>query len=180
MRHENAAVIRDLYERQRRAMSRRRSFGRTKPTARVRLVGDLACEVEQDGWRMLVDEPVQDGGGGTAPHPGHMMRAAVAACVAVGYRMWGARLGVAIDDVEVDVTCELDARGQLGIADGVTPGWQRITFDIRITSAAPDADVQRVVETADRLSPMLANLTPAIERVHNLRIVQPGHARVEA
>ena len=102
-------------------------------------------------------------------------------CRAVGYRMWGARLGVAIDDVEVDVTCELDARGQLGIADGVTPGWQRITFDIRITTTAPEADVRRVVDTADWLSPMLANLSPAIERVHNLRIVtEPRGARVDA
>lgn len=181
MRNENAAVVRDLYERQRRAMARRRSFGLSRPTARVRLVGDMACEVEQDGWRLRIDEPVQDGGGGTAPHPGQMMRAAVAGCVAVGYRVWGARLGVAIDDVEVDVVCELDARGQLGLADGVTPGWQRITFDIRITSAAAEADVRRVVETADRLSPMLANLSSAIERVHNLHIVhrvaEPREAR---
>ncbi len=177
MRNQNAAAIKDLYERQRRAMSRRRSFGLARPSARVRLVGDMACEVEQDGWRMRIDEPVQDGGGGTAPHPGQMMRAAVAGCVAVGYRAWGARLGVAIDDVEVDVVCELDARGQLGFADGVTPGWQRITFDIRITSAAPEADVRRVVQTADRLSPMLANLSRDIERVHNLRIVQPQRAQ---
>jgi uncharacterized OsmC-like protein len=173
MRNENATVIRDLYDRQRRAMARRPSFGLARPTARVRLVGDLACEVEQEAWRTRVDEPVQDGGGGTAPHPGQLMRAAVGACVAVGYRVWGARLGVAIDDVEVNVVCELDARGQLGFADGISPGWQRIELDVRIASAAPETDVRRVVATADRLSPMLANLSPAIARVHKLTIVRP-------
>ena len=108
-----------------------------------------------------------------------MMRASIVACLAMGYRMWGARLGVAIDDVEVDVLCETDARGQLGIAD-VPVGWQRIVVDVRIASRASEADVRRVVETADRLSPMLANLSPAIERVHHLRIVDAVHALEEA
>jgi len=103
------------------------------------------------------------------------MRASLVACLAIGYRMWGARLGVAIDAVDVDVVCESDARGQLGI-DGVPVGWQRIVMDVSIASRAPEADVRRVVETADRLSPMLANLSPAIERVHHLRIVHPEEA----
>jgi hypothetical protein len=30
--------------------------------------------------------------------------------------------------------------------------------------------VRRVIETADRLSPLLANLSPAIERLHRLHI----------
>ena len=66
-------------------------------------------------------------------------------------------------------------RGQLGIAD-VPIGWHRIMVDVCITSAAPEADVRRVVETADRLSPLLANLSPAIERVHRVRIVHPEEA----
>ena len=104
-----------------------------------------------------------------------MMRAAVVACLAMGYQQWAARLDVAIDEIEIDVLCETDVRGQLGIAD-VPVGWQRMIVDVCIASRAPDADVQRVVETADRLSPLLANLSPAIERIHHLRIVHPEEA----
>ena len=93
----------------------------------------------------------------------------------MGYRQWGARLDVEIDQVEVDVLCETDVRGQMGIAD-VPVGWHRIMVDVCITSAALEADVRRVVETADRLSPLLANLSPAIERIHHLRIVHPEEA----
>ena len=50
--------------------------------------------------------------------------------------------------------CETDVRGQMGIAD-VPVGWQRIVVDVCIASTAPEADVRRVVETADRLSPLL-------------------------
>jgi len=88
----------------------------------------------------------------------------------MGYRQWGARLDVAIDEVEVDVQCETDVRGQLGIAD-VPIGWERMLIDVCITSRAPEADVRRVVETADRLSVLLANLSSSIKRVHRLRVV---------
>jgi uncharacterized OsmC-like protein len=167
----NAAGLKDLYERTRRAMLRRPSFGRTAAQARVRLADTMLCEVEEGEWRTRVDKTLEEGGTGSAPHAGQTMRASIVACLAMGYRMWGARLGVAIDDVEVDVLCESDARGQLGI-EGVPVGWQRILVDVRIGSRAPEADVRRVVATADRLSPMLANLSPSIERVHHLRVTQ--------
>ncbi len=60
--------------------------------------------------------------------------------------------------------------GELGIAEGVPAGWQRILIDVRIRSAASEAEVRQVVETADRLSPMLANLSPGIVRVHRLTV----------
>jgi len=170
-----AAGLKDLYERKRRAMLKRPGFARATGQARARLRDTLTCDVEEAAWRTPIDQPADEGGTGSAPHPGQMMRAGLVACLAIGYRMWGARLDVEIEGVEVDVTCETDVRGQMGIAD-VAIGWQRIVFDVCIASRAPDADVRRVVETADRLSPMLANLSPAIERVHHLRIVHPEEA----
>ena len=99
-----------------------------------------------------------------------MVRAGLGASLAIGYRLWGARLGVDVDAVEIDVVCESDTRGQLGIAEGVRAGWQRILIDVRIRSSAAEAEVRQVVETADRLSPMLANLSPEIARVHRLTV----------
>ncbi|MES1172675.1 MAG: OsmC family protein [Bacteroidota bacterium] len=167
-----AARLKDLYERKRRALARRPSFGRTYAQAHVHLGQTLLCEVEEESHRTRVDQSLDEGGTGSAPHPGQMMRASIAACLAMGYRLWGARLDVAIAGVAVDVLCEFDARGQLGI-EGVAVGWQRIVIDVRIASDAPEADIQRVVETADRLNPLLANLSPAIQRVHHLRVVHP-------
>jgi len=164
------AGLKDLWERKRRAVQRRPSFARMSGQAHVRLRGDLCCEVEEATFRTRIDQSIDGGGGGTAPHPAQMMRAALVACLAIGYRTWGARLDVEIDAIDVDVVCETDVRGQLGIAD-VPIGWQRIVIDVCIASRAAHGDVQRVVETADRLSPLLANLSPAIERVHHLRII---------
>jgi len=59
------------------------------------------------------------------------------------------------------------------VSEDVAVGWQQVRFDVRVTSAAPEDDVRRVVATADRLSPMLANLAPAVRRLHHLTIVRP-------
>jgi uncharacterized OsmC-like protein len=101
------------------------------------------------------------------------MRASLGSCLAMSYRGWAARFGLEIAAVEVDVTAEYDARGQLGLADDVAVGWQRLLIEVRIVSSASPAELKRVVDHADRLSPMLSNLSPAIARVHTLSIQHP-------
>jgi uncharacterized OsmC-like protein len=162
--------LRTLYEEQARALRRHPSLGKTSHRANVALVAEFVCEARSPGHVTRADLPVAEGGTDSAPTPGDLMRASLGTCLAMGYRVWAARLGVALDSVEVDVTCELDARGRLGVAADVPVGWQRLLFDVRVVSKAPEADVRRVVEHADQLSPMLANLSPAIERVHALDI----------
>jgi len=169
----NLADIKDLFERKARAMTKRPSFARGLGHASARLEEGFACRVELGDRTLASDLPAEDGGGGTAVQPGQLMRASVAACLAMGYRLWAARLDVAIDGVSVDLTCEYDARGQMGLAD-VAVGCQRMVVAVVITSDAPEADLRRVVETADRLSTMLANLSAGIERVQHLTIVRPA------
>jgi uncharacterized OsmC-like protein len=139
----------------------------------VKLVASAACEVRRAERVTRVDLPVDEGGTDSGPTPGDLMRASLGACMAMSYRSWAARLGVDLRAVEVDVTCEFDARGQLGIAEDVAIGWERLLLEVRIVSAAPPSDVRRVVEVADRLSPMLANLSPDIARAHALTISPP-------
>jgi hypothetical protein len=51
-------------------------------------------------------------------------------------------------------------------------GWQRVRFDVTITSDAPEDEVRRVVATADARSPMLANLAASVRRTHTLTVVR--------
>jgi uncharacterized OsmC-like protein len=172
-----AADIKELFDRKASAMVRRPTFGRGSGQAHVRLAAEgLRCDVAHGARIQLVDQPTSEGGADAGPHPGQLMRASLGACLAMGYRIWGARLGVAIDAVEVELTCEFDARGQLGVADDVAIGWQNVRFDVTITSAAPEADVQNVVEIADRRSPMLANLSGSVRRQHHLTLRRPRSA----
>lgn len=176
------AELKELYTRKAAAMTRRPAFARGSGEARVRLLEGLACDVELDGRTLRVDLAANEGGGGTGPHPGQLMRASLGACMAIAYRLWGARLGVLIDAVEVDVGCDYDARGQMGLADDVAIGWERLRMVVTIVSPASEAEVRRVVETADRLSPMLANISPAVRRTQHLTVMSapPAVAAAEA
>lgn len=167
----NAAALKELYGRKARALTRRPAFARGTAQAWIRLESGLACEIEHEGGRLRSDQPESEGGDGTGPEPGQLMRASLGAGLAMGYRIWAARLDVPIDRIEVDVSCDYDARGPMGVTPDAPVGWQRVRFDVTITSAAPPDAVRAVVETADRLNPMLANLASSVERVHHLKIV---------
>jgi len=169
----NHAEIKELFDRRASAMTRRPAIGRASGHARVRLGQGFTCEVEHEDRTLVADQPTADGGGGWGPHPDQLMRASLLASLAMGYRTWGARLGVAIDAIEVELTCEFDVRGQLGVSDDVAIGWQQVRFDVRVASAAPEDAVRRVVETANRRSPMLANLAASVRQAHHLLIVRP-------
>jgi uncharacterized OsmC-like protein len=101
------------------------------------------------------------------------MRACLGSALVLGYRLWASRLGVPVNNIEVDVTSEFDTRGELGLDADIAIGWERIIFDVRIESDAPSVEVARMVTHADRLCPMLANLASSITRVHHLTVVKP-------
>lgn len=168
------SAIKALYERWANVMRRRPTLGRASGHARVRMGEGYACQVEWSESSLRADQAPGEGGDGAGPHPEQLMRASLGASLAMGYRTWGARLETAIEAVEVEVTCDYDVRGQLGVDAGVAIGWQRVLFAVHINSSADAAAVRRVVELADRLSPLLANLSPAIERIHTLTVRRVG------
>jgi len=152
-----AEGIREIYDRKMRVLKAKPSFAHASGTSTARLGDGLGCSVTSGSHQIEIDLPEAEGGADRGPTPGQVMRSGLAACLAMGYRLWGARLGIVLDEVTVEMTCELDARGQLGI-DGSPPGWQRVSWAVRVVSDASEADVRRVLDTADRLSPMLACL----------------------
>ncbi|HEY8925160.1 MAG TPA: OsmC family protein [Polyangia bacterium] len=166
------AELKAMFERRVRAMVRRPAFGHGTGQARIRLGDGLACDVEHPERQLVADQPAAEGGAGRGHPPDELMRASIGASLAMGYRLWGARLGIRIDSIEVEMTCEYDERGQLGVADDVSPGWQSVRFDVTIASDAAEDEIRRVVDTADRLSPMLANLAPRVRRIHHLAILR--------
>src|SRR5262245_18969501 len=107
-------ALKDLYDRRAGALAKRPAFAREAASALVRLAEGVACEVEVSRGTMRVDLPADEGGAGTALPPGELMRAGIGACLVMGYRIWAARLVVPIEAVALEITCELDARGQLG------------------------------------------------------------------
>ena len=146
--------IKNAIERSTRALEEKPALGRATGVSRVRMGEGLTCEVEDGNYRLRVDMPAGVGGGATAPTPGVYGRAALGSCLAIGYMMQAARLGVPITSLEVEVQADYDDGALLGVGNA-PPGYLEVRTIVTVESPAPEADVMRVLDVGDARSPYL-------------------------
>jgi uncharacterized OsmC-like protein len=104
---------------------------------------------------VITDMPESVGGSNTAPSPGWLFRAALAACVATLVAMEAARTDTALEDLEVTVDSESDDRGILGMDPSVPAG--PLSVGVRVKAKARHGHAGRlrtIVERAARLCPV--------------------------
>ena len=167
---EKIEATKNAAERNIKAISLRPSIGQGTAVTKVRVRDGCTADIEDGGWKLVADESVKDGGNGEGPDPGVYGRAALGSCVAMGYALWSAKLGIRLDSIEVDVEADYDARGMFGLDDSIPPGWPAVRYKVRIESSAPEADVRRVLEYADAHSPLLDDFTRALPVARDVQI----------
>ena len=163
-------TIRAAVERNANTLSTAPSAGQGMATTTVRLQPHLTCEVREGPWHFAVSMPEKYGGANVAPNPGVFGRAAVGSCLAIGYGMWAARLGVPIDALEVEVQADYDTRGELAVSDDIPPGYLAMRYVVTVDSSASEADVMRVLDTADRYSSWRDDMTRALPLTREVRL----------
>lgn len=104
---------------------------------------------------VLVDEPPALGGGNAAPNPVQFALASLLSCQVVTYRFRAARLGIPLDDMQVDVEGDLDVRGFFGLDDDVRPGFGAVRLVVGLRGQASEEDYQRRREAVDAHCPVL-------------------------
>jgi uncharacterized OsmC-like protein len=145
--------IREIAERNVKILSLKSGRGHLKGVTTARIEDGLRCVIEDGPWKLSADMPVNAGGEETAPTPGTLGRGALASCIAIGIAGWAARRDVPIDAVQVEVQADSDARGELGMDDCISPGYQEIRYVISVDSPASADVVAELVEVAERYSP---------------------------
>ena len=148
-------AIRAIVERNVQLLALKPSRGHLTCATKARLVDGLRCEIEEGPWKFAADLPGKAGGNETAPTPGVLGRGALASCLAIGIATWSARLGVPIDALEVEVQADFDARGELGVGNGIPPGYTEVRYVVSIDSRASKHDLDKLLSTAERYSPYL-------------------------
>ena len=171
---EKIEHLRTAVERNIKAIRLRPSIGQGTAVTKVTVRGGCTCDIEDGGWKLVADDSVKDGGNGEGPDPGVFGRAALGSCVAMGYAMWAAVLGVPLTKIEVEVQADYDARGMFGIDDTVTPGWSGMRYAVTIESPAAEADVMRVLDEADRVSPLVDDFRRALTVERQVQITAPA------
>ena len=120
---QHTEQIKVAFERNAKAISLRPSVGLGTASTRVRLRENLACDVEDGAWKLTVGASVKSGGDGLAPDPGVYGRTALGSCLAIGYAMWAAKLGVNINSLTVEVQADYDSGASHGVTDA-PPGYR--------------------------------------------------------
>ncbi|WP_430404086.1 OsmC family protein [Hyphomonas sp.] len=151
----NPQTLKNILERAAALVEKRPDIGQRDHASSACVKNGLHCSVEEKGWELYADVPVSMGGQNIAPSPSTLFRASVSSCVAIGIRMWAARMDVAIDTIDVTFTTRVDARGQFGVSDDTAPGFESASLDIHLTSDATSEDISCVVETSLRYSAMM-------------------------
>jgi uncharacterized OsmC-like protein len=164
--------IKTAFERNAKALSLRPALGQGTAVTLVRLKEGLTCEIEDGKWKLTVDMGEKSGGDDRGPNPGVLGRATLGSCLAIGYTMWAAKLGIPLDSLEVEVQADYDSRGYHGV-DNVTPGYKQIRYIVSIESPAPEDQIIRFLDTADSYSDFLYVFAKPQDVTREVRITTP-------
>jgi len=94
-------------------------------------------------FTLVVDRPVEGGGGGKGFNGGQLLNLAVAGCVSNDLFREAAKMGIAL--TRVRVTADADYAGDPAVS---TP----ISYDVEVEGDAPDERLRELVDLVDRIA----------------------------
>jgi uncharacterized OsmC-like protein len=123
-------------------------------------LGGQAIAGRAKTFRFEGDHPPELLGHDQGPAAVETLLAALGECVSSGFTMYGAAFAIPVDRVRMDLTGYIDLQGMLGLpAPGIVrPGFERIHAKIYVKSRAPRAELEKLKEMAEGLSPVKDSL----------------------
>jgi uncharacterized OsmC-like protein len=111
----------------------------------------------------LIDEPVELLGENVAPNPQEVLMGAFNACMIVGYATGAAMKGITLEKLEIETIGALDLRGFLGLDATVKPGYEEVTYIVRIKGNGTPEQFREIHETVMATSPNRWNIANPIQ-----------------
>jgi len=168
---ESAQRIKSAIERITKTLLQKPSFGLGTGISRATVVDGLTCEVQEGKWKFTIDMPEVAGGNGAGPTPGVFGRAALGSCLAIGYMMRAAQLGIPISSLEVEVQADYDDGPLFGTNPSIPPGYLEVRYSVTIKSEASEEVLVKLIHEADERSPYLDVFSRAQKCIRRINIV---------
>jgi uncharacterized OsmC-like protein len=172
----NTDQIKTAMERSTKAVTLRPAAGQGTEVVSIDVDDKGCCRVADSDEELVIDLSEEYGGGGATPSPGFYVCAALGACLAQGYYVQAACLGVPISRLSVELHGDYDMRGNLGIDDSVPRSYTGIRYVVKIESPAPRAAVEEVIDRSDDLDWVRDVFARAIPLKRELKISQTADA----
>lgn len=87
----------------------------------------------------------------------------------MGYMMYAAKMDVPFNALEVEIQADYDDGALFGVTDGPA-GYSEVRYLVSVDSDAPEADILRVLDTAEAHSPYLDIFSRAQRCLRDVRI----------
>jgi len=167
--------IKSAFERISKTLAQKPSFGKGTGISRAVVTSGLSCRVTEGDYEFVADMPQQAGGNAAGPTPGVYGRAALGSCLAIGYMMRAAVMNVPITSLEVEIQADYDDGVLFGTVKDLPAGYLEVRYTVTVDSEAPQSEVMRVLDEADRHSPYLDVFSRAQSCKREVRILQHNH-----
>ena len=120
------------------------------------------------------DHPAELLGTDSGPTSVELLLAALGHCLASGWSVYGASMGIPIDSLRIEVDGDIDLQGMLGLPEPgmIQPGFQKIHAAYYVTSSVPREQLEQLAKMSEDLSPTLHSLR-AVDFESNLIVEQP-------
>ena len=154
------------------AVTLRPGIGQDSQVMHTEVAADGRCTIKDGDATMEIDLSEEFGGAGSTLAPGFYVRAALGACLAQGYLVWAAKLGVPINRLNVELHSDYDMRGNLGIDESVARSYLGVRYVVNIDSPAPYAAVEEVINKSDDLDFVRDVFARAIPLEREIRVTR--------
>src|SRR4051794_12409254 len=132
--------------------------GQTRSRSEVEGFG-MGGDVVPRRFSIDVDEPCELGGTNRFANPQEHLIAALNACMTVGYVAQCAVRGIALESLEIETDGEIDLRGFLGIDPAVPPGYENLSYIVRIKGSGTKEEFADIHEAVMATSPNFYNVS---------------------
>jgi uncharacterized OsmC-like protein len=110
-----------------------------------------------------IDEPCELGGSNRFANPQEHLLAALNACMMVGYVAQCAVRGIALEKLEIQTDGDIDLRGFLGIDSAVTPGYDSLSYVVRIKGSGTKEQFGEIHKAVMATSPNFHNVSRPVD-----------------
>jgi len=141
--------------------------GQTRSRSRVEGFGIGGQQVTRR-FSIDIDEPCELGGSNQFANPQEHLLAALNACITVGYVAQCAVRGITLESLEIETDGEIDLRGFLGIDPTVRPGYEALSYVVRIKGSGTKEQFAEIHESVMATSPNFYNVSQPVTLKPNL------------
>ena len=136
--------------------------GQTRSRAQIEGFG-LGGERVARRFSIDIDEPCELGGTNQFANPQEHLLAALNACMTVGYVAQCAVRGITLERLEVETEGEIDLRGFLGLDPAVPPGYEQLSYTVRIRGSGTNEEFAEIHQAVMATSPNFHNVSRLVD-----------------